>query len=114
MSIKNAWLGLTGKLPVVEVEKIVESTTKYDISGVANLCDVFVARRYGPRTYGYGRLVAESRYFATCELAHSECKGWEVERLDGLNIGGVIYSVSGLIEVSPEPKPKVSKGRRGR
>lgn len=52
-------------------------------------------------------------YYLTCEQAHLENPGCEVSKSDAIKVGDRYFGNRwGLYEITPQPKPKVAKGKR--
>lgn len=110
MSIKNAWRGLVGNLPTIEVEKVVEREAI--VYGDAAPVTLYGASEYVyDGTYFYGRRKL-TKYYATCEQAHAENPGREVATISAYRLGSLYILSRGTTEIEVVPKPKVTKGRK--
>ena len=118
MSIKNAWLGLIDKLPVNRVVEtvnvigpsagVVLYTHSYKTGEVVEALVPTMFGNYPTKVPTKGE-----KYFHTCADAHASAGGEPVREVHCVRVGGKYWPLhyAGL-EVTPQPKPKVSRVRK--
>jgi len=125
MSIKNAWLGLIGRLPqapapkpeIVTVERIVpvgdSFTTVYQAHSQA-WRKAKEAARAGMVIYsGTLRPHWEGHAYSTCAELFAACgDDAEAKAVKAFVVGDKAYVIGSIAEHALQPKPKVAKGRK--
>ena len=118
MSLKNAWLGLVDRLPAnreVETVNVIGPSAGVVLYAhdykTGEMVGEIVWTHFG--AFPTKKSVEGEKYFHTCAEAHASSGGEPVREVRCVQVGGKYWPLTGVgLEVTPQPKPKVSKGRK--
>lgn len=112
--LKQAWLALCGREPEVRTQRV-----EVPVVGERHVTSVYVVSvpvKDGGSIQIYSGgiiwLKHDKRYYTSCEQAYSEHPGEYVKQERAIRIGSRYFLVGELLEVEPQPKPKIAKGKR--